>query len=94
VVCIFPEGQLSESGTQGPFLPGFTLIAKMAEVPIVPCGIRNSNRIMPYGSLKPRPALSFVDVSFGPPRKFEKGTASEEIVFWAEEEVRQLSAER
>lgn len=90
-VCIFPEGQLSESGVQGPFLSGFALIAAMADVPIVPCGIRNSEKILPYSKVVPRAAFLFVDVRFGPARKFEAGIDHREVVRWAEEAVRDLS---
>lgn len=65
VVCVFPEGQLSEDGKLQPILPGVTLIARMAHCPVVCVGIRNAMGIMPFGKTVPRPALSWVTVSIG-----------------------------
>lgn len=67
VVCVFPEGQLSESGELQPILPGVELIARMAGCPVVCVGIKNANRIMPYGMTIPRPALRWVTVTIGKP---------------------------
>ncbi len=67
VVCVFPEGRLSETGKMLPLLPGVVLIARMANVPVVPCGITGTTRIMPYGKTTPRPGFGWVTVSFGTP---------------------------
>ncbi|HRJ27708.1 MAG TPA: lysophospholipid acyltransferase family protein [Fimbriimonadaceae bacterium] len=79
VVCIFPEGQLSESGDLLPILPGAALVAKRAGVPIVCCGLRNTQRIMPYGQFIPRPAFRWVTAEFSPPLVLGPDAEVEEI---------------
>jgi 1-acyl-sn-glycerol-3-phosphate acyltransferase len=66
-VVIFPEGKLSEDGKLQPLLPGVLLVARHANVPIVPTIIEGSDRVMPYGTLKPRRAHQRTLVRFGPP---------------------------
>lgn len=89
-VCIFPEGQLSEDGRLQPILPGVALITKMAEVPVICCGLRNTNRIMPYGTVIPRPALRWVECRWGNVRTFERGTSADEVVEWVQSELSRL----
>jgi len=89
-VCVFPEGQLSEDGKLQPILPGAALIARMADVPIICCGLRNTNRIMPYGSYIPRPAFRWVDCRWGEVRKFDRSTSAEEVVEWVYAELSRL----
>ena len=66
-VVIFPEGKLSEDGKMQPMLPGVLLIAKSANVVIVPTVLLGTTRIIPYGSVIPRPAWRRTIVRFGPP---------------------------
>ncbi len=66
-VVIFPEGKLSETGQIQPLLPGVLLIARSANVSIVPTVLLGTDRIIPYGSLVPRPAWRRTIVRFGPP---------------------------
>ena len=93
VVGIFPEGQLSEDGRLLEIKPGAALIIRMAGVPVICCGLRNTNKIMPYGKLIPRPALAWVTANWGEPREFSKEDTTEEIVAWAEAEFRRLIPE-
>jgi 1-acyl-sn-glycerol-3-phosphate acyltransferase len=90
-VAVFPEGQLSEDGLLQPILPGAGLIAKMAGVPILCCGLRGTNRIMPYGLTFPRPALGGVRVDWGEVKQFPKDVEIEEIVAWTESQLRNLT---
>ncbi len=92
-VCIFPEGQLSEDGKLQEIKPGATLVVRMADVPVICCGLRNTNRVIPYGKLVPRPALAWVSATWGEPKKFEKDATTEDIVAWAEAEFRRLIPE-
>lgn len=92
-VGIFPEGQLSEDGKLLEIKPGATLIIKMAGVPVICCGLKNTNRVMPYGKLIPRPALAWVTATWGEPRVFDRETSTEEMVAWIEEEFRRLIPE-
>jgi 1-acyl-sn-glycerol-3-phosphate acyltransferase len=66
-VVIFPEGKLSEDGTLQPMLPGALLVAQRANVPIVPTILEGTDKLMPYGTLKPRHAGRRIIVRFGPP---------------------------
>ena len=66
-VVIFPEGKISENGALQPLLPGALLVARAADVPIVPTVIIGTNRLMPYGSLIPRPTGRPTIIRFGPP---------------------------
>lgn len=92
-VCVFPEGELSESGELLPLKPGVALIARMADVPVICCGIQGTNKILPYGSLIPRPAFSWVELTWGEPRHFEKGTDAETIMAWSEGQLRELTGQ-
>lgn len=93
-VCIFPEGQLSETGELQPLLPGAALIVRKAGVPVVCCGLQNTNKVMPYRRLFPRPALCRTHVRWGQARTFENGATNDEIVSWATEELTRLTTTR
>jgi 1-acyl-sn-glycerol-3-phosphate acyltransferase len=69
-VVVFPEGQCAPDGVLQPLLPGATMIALRAGVPIVPVGIHGSNTIIPYGDVKPRRTWQPVRVHFGKPLDF------------------------
>lgn len=92
-VGIFPEGQLTETGELQSLKPGAALIVRMAGVPVVCCGIRDTDRILPYGKLLPRPAFGWVTCEWGEPRSFERHASTEEIVGWATAELRRLVRE-
>ena len=66
-VCVFPEGELSETGEMLPIKAGVALIARQAKVPVMCVGLRNTNRILPYGKRIPRPAFRTVWVRWGAP---------------------------
>lgn len=91
-VCVFPEGQLSETGELQPILPGAALIARMAGVPILCCGVVGTERMMPYGTVTPRPAFGGVRITWGTVKQFEKGVEIEEIVEWATSQLRELTS--
>jgi len=91
VVGIFPEGQLSETGELQPLLGGAALIVRMAGVPVICCGIVNSNRVLPYGQVIPRPSFTRVHATWGEPRTFDRSSSAEEILAWAEGQLRSLT---
>lgn len=90
-VCVFPEGELSETGEMLPLKPGVALIVRMAQVPVICLGLRNTNRILPYGAVVPRPALRWVEARWGETRSFDAHVKSEEFLAWADAELRRLS---
>ena len=91
VVCIFPEGQLSPSGDLQPRKPGVSLIIRNSGANVICMGFRNSNKVMPYGSLKLQRSGTTIPCEWGEPRQFDKSIDSEEIMGWATEELLQLS---
>lgn len=70
-VVIFPEGKISEDGTLQQMLPGALLVAKRANVPIVPTVLINTDDLMPYKKLWPRHIKKPIIVRFGPPVPIE-----------------------
>ncbi|MBS1704325.1 MAG: 1-acyl-sn-glycerol-3-phosphate acyltransferase [Armatimonadetes bacterium] len=92
-VCVFPEGQLTETHKLQPLLPGVSLIARQAEVPVVCLGLRATERIMPYGKVIPRPAFGWVEGHWGEPRTFSRESSPEEVMGWATQELLRLSGE-
>lgn len=91
VVCIFPEGRLSDTGDLFPILPGSALIARLGQCQVICCGITGSNRVMPYGKFIPRPAFHWVTVKYGKPRSVDKSTDADELLAWIESELRALT---
>ncbi len=94
VVCVFPEGQLTETGKLQDLKPGAALMVRMAGVPVICCGVRNTDKIMPYGKYIPRPAFSLVETVWGEPRTFDRHAKQEEILGWVQEELLRLSGEK
>ena len=66
-VLIFPEGKISENAKLQPILPGVLLVARAANVPIVPTIIIGTDLIIPYCKLVPRPSWRKTIVRFGKP---------------------------
>jgi 1-acyl-sn-glycerol-3-phosphate acyltransferase len=93
VVGIFPEGKLSEDGKLQEIREGAALIVRLAKVPVICLGIRNTDRIIPYGSLIPRPAFRRVTANWGEPKLFSETATNEEIAAWMESELRRLIPE-
>ena len=91
-VAIFPEGQISEDGNLQEIKAGVAIIIRMCPgVPVICCGIQGAERIIPYGSVIPRPALHAVDVTWGEPRTFEKTSTTDEILSWIAGQFQELS---
>jgi 1-acyl-sn-glycerol-3-phosphate acyltransferase len=91
VVCVFPEGQLSESGELQELKPGVALMVRMAECPVICLGLTNTNRVMPYGSVIPRPAFRLITADWGEAHEFPKGSSTEEIMGWAKGQLESLT---
>ena len=65
LVAIFPEGTRSPDGTLHPFKGGALLAARMAGVPLIPCGVEGAYEAWPRHRRWPRRGP--VTVRFGPP---------------------------
>lgn len=91
-VCVFPEGQLTETGELLPLKPGLALIVRMSGVPVICLGLKNTEKIVPYGSLIPRPSLKQVSAHWGEARTFERHAETEDILAWVEAELKKLTA--
>lgn len=90
-VCIYPEGQLTETGHLQPIMPGAGLIIRMAKTPVICCGLNGTDRIMPYGKFIPRFSFKTVTATWGDAKSFSENTSNEEIVAWVEAELRSLT---
>lgn len=69
-VAIFPEAHLSPDGKMGKARPGMALLAIESGVPIVPVGIRNSEKVLEPGTGKFRLGTRAI-INIGKPVFFE-----------------------
>ena len=90
-VVVFPEGQLSETGVLQPLMPGVAMIVARSGAPVLCVGLIGTTRIIPFGSVWPRPAFGGVIVNFGLPKTFEHGASSAEILGWMSDQLEQLT---
>lgn len=90
-VSVFPEGQLSEDGELQELKAGIALIIRQAACPVICCGIRNSNKVMPYGTTRPRISGSRIYLEWGEVRDFTKESSTEEIMEWVTAELKELT---
>jgi cytidylate kinase len=65
LLAIFAEGTRTRDGTVGEFRAGALLAARLAKVPIVPCGIRGAFEALPRDARLPRPRR--IGLRFAPP---------------------------
>lgn len=96
VVCVFPEGQLSESGELQELKPGVALIVRMAKTPVICLGLTRTNAVMPYGKVTPRFTWGlfsgkWVEARWGEARSFEAHAGADEVMAWAESELKALT---
>jgi 1-acyl-sn-glycerol-3-phosphate acyltransferase len=78
VVVIYPEGTRTKNGGLQEFKGGALLAARMAKVPIIPCGIRGAFEAWPRGRTIPRPKK--IGIRFGPPIDSSLPDAQERMV--------------
>jgi 1-acyl-sn-glycerol-3-phosphate acyltransferase len=65
IVCVFPEGTRSVTGELGPIEIGIGMLAVKSGAPIVPVGIRGTDRMLPRDAKRLHRAR--IRVRFGPP---------------------------
>ena len=66
-LLLFPEGRLSLDGHLQRLQPGAALLSLRSGAPIIPIGLCNTNRIVPYGAVRPQYSPLPVTVTYGPP---------------------------
>jgi len=99
LICIFPEGSMTRNGSLQAFLGGFQLIARAADVPVVPAYIDGlwgsifSFRGKSFFWKKPQISRTPVAIEFGKPFKMGK-RAGEKSVQDAREAVLDLGVRR
>jgi 1-acyl-sn-glycerol-3-phosphate acyltransferase len=87
ILTIFPEGSRTETGELLPLQPGFALVVRKAEVPIVPVAVEGSFQSWRRGKRIFRPYP--ISVKFGPALNV-KGLKPDEIVKLLDEALRGL----
>jgi 1-acyl-sn-glycerol-3-phosphate acyltransferase len=65
LVCLFPEGTRSVNGELGPLEIGIGMLAVREGVPVIPVGIRGTDRMLPRDGKRLHRAR--IRVQFGPP---------------------------
>lgn len=93
VVCVFPEGQLSETGELQELKPGVALIVRMSGAPVMCLGVTGTRRMLPYGATVPRPAFRAVRAEWGDRHTFSKEDSTDAILQWIEAQLRLLTSE-
>ncbi len=91
VVCVFPEGQVSETGKLQELMPGVALIVRKSGATVLCGGIKNSNLLVPYGAYTPRFTREPVEMTWGSSRQFAIDAPAEEIMAWVQSQLRELS---
>lgn len=91
-VAIFPEGQLSETGTRQPLLPGVALLVRGSQAPVVVAAVIGTPRMMPYGQTRPRRARGGVTVAWSEPIRFDPDASTDEIVRTLDDTLTRLGA--
>lgn len=92
-VGIFPEGQLSEDGKLQELKPGVALIIRMADCPVICCGLQNTDKPLPYGSLRPRLGFTKMIANWGEVKRFSKDDTNETIMAWVRQELLTLTGQ-
>ena len=87
-VVIFPEGTRSPDGEIAPLKPGFSSLARRANVPLVPVGIAGAYDAWPRQNSFPR--FAPVAIVFGPPLEpsVAAGYSDQELVAEIERRIR------
>jgi 1-acyl-sn-glycerol-3-phosphate acyltransferase len=76
LVLIFPEGTRTRDGEVAPLKPGFSALAKRANVPLLPVAIEGAYHAWPRRHLLPR--MATIHIQFGEPLSPEFAAAYDE----------------
>jgi 1-acyl-sn-glycerol-3-phosphate acyltransferase len=66
-VVVFPEGGGNPDGVLQPLQAGALMMAVQAGVPVIPCALIHTNRVLPYGGTRLQRSPEPVMVIFGEP---------------------------
>ncbi|HEV3342243.1 MAG TPA: lysophospholipid acyltransferase family protein [Pirellulales bacterium] len=75
-VLIFPEGTRTQDGEVAPLKPGFSALARRANVPLLPVGIEGAYHAWPRRRLLP--GTGTIHIQFGEPLSSEAAAAYDE----------------
>ncbi|MEA1926364.1 MAG: lysophospholipid acyltransferase family protein [Patescibacteria group bacterium] len=90
-VIIFPEGTRTRNGEIGEAIPGFSLISRVADVPVIPMGIKGAYELWPRD--KKFPAFfqkKRIAVYFGKPMYVKKDSSKEELDEFSSEVMNEI----
>jgi long-chain acyl-CoA synthetase len=87
-VLVFPEGRTTEDGRMNPFMSGIGLLTEELDVPVMPVKIEGLFDLTRQRRYFSRPGT--VEVRFGEPVRFERGTDPAVITKELEERVKRL----
>jgi 1-acyl-sn-glycerol-3-phosphate acyltransferase len=93
IVCVFPEGTRSATGELGPVEMGIGMLAVKSGAPVVPVGLRGTNRMLPRDAKRVHRAK--IRVRFGPLLQLPKppeGMPDREVYQAAADQVRAAMA--
>lgn len=90
-VVMYPEGGTSLTGNLMPLYKGAALIVRMAGCNVQCCGLKHTDQMMPGDTRRLHKAKDTVEVNWGEPRLWDKNSPAEEILDWAESELRELT---
>jgi 1-acyl-sn-glycerol-3-phosphate acyltransferase len=90
VVCMYPEGGITGNKFLSPLMPGAGLVVRLAHAQVICCGLRNTDKVIPFEQKMPRPGFCVVHANWGESRIFGKEHSSEEILEWATIQLKSL----
>ena len=87
IMTIFPEGTRTLTGEMDKIQPGFALVVRKVEAPIIPIAIQGSYQAWPYGATLFKPHR--IRVMFGPPL-IVKGLKAAQVVELVDRTLKQM----
>ncbi len=93
LVCVFPEGQTSETSQLLPLQPGVALIASQSKAPVLCAGINGTERVLPYSKTRPQRSHQPVKISFGEIFYYSDFGSREAFMAHVQSELLRLSGE-
>jgi 1-acyl-sn-glycerol-3-phosphate acyltransferase len=79
-VLMFPEGTRYSDGKVHDFLPGFAVLAKKLNRPVIPVAIHESHKIFPKNSFLIDPRAADIKIEVGQPLNLQENESEKEFV--------------